>query len=122
MTYGSNKVKARDLLIAAYPKIVELVNNLNISEVERIYAKFVIGAYCYFGLGNIEKDHKMAFKIIKECAELGHIVVIYVLGANFYFYGNGTSVNYELADYYLNIAKENGLPRTVGLFKSRKES
>ena len=114
-----DKEKAKKLLTNAYPKIIELINNPNISEIERVYAKFVIGAYYYFGLGEIEKDYSKAFEIIKECADKGHIAAIYDLGANFYFNGNGTDVNYDLADYYLNIAKENGLKRAINLYNSR---
>ena len=116
-----DKGKAKKLLTNAYPKIIELINNPNITEVERVYAKFVTGAYYYFGLGKIERDYSKAFEIIKECADKGHIAAIYDLGANFYFNGNGTDINYELADYYLNIAKENGLKRARDLFDSRNK-
>lgn len=116
-----NKDKAKTLLINAYPKILELIDNPNISEVEKIYAKFVTGAYYYFGLGNIEQDYKKAFEIITECADKGHIAAIYDLGANFYFNGNGTNINYELADYYLNIAKENCLKRAIDLSNIRSK-
>lgn len=116
-----DKGKAKKLLTNAYPKIIELINNPNITEVERVYAKFVTGAYYYFGLGEIERDYSKAFEIIKECADKGHIAAIYDLGANFYFNGNGTDINYELADYYLNIAKENGLKRARDLFDSRNK-
>lgn len=114
--------KAKKLLTIAYPKIIDLINNRNISEIERVYAKFVIGAYYYFGLGEIKKDYSKAFEIIKECADKGHIAAIYDLGANFYFNGNGTSINYDLADYYLNIAKENGLKRAIDLYGSRSQN
>ena len=116
-----DKEKAKKLLTNAYPKIIELINNPNISEIERVYAKFMTGAYYYFGLGEIGKDYNKAFEIIKECADKGHIAAIYDLGANFYFNGNGTDINYELADYYLNIAKENGLKRARDLFDSRNK-
>ncbi len=114
-----NENKGKELLINAYPKILELINNPNTNEVERVYAKFVIGAYYYFGLGKIEQDYNKAFKIIKECADKGHIAAIYDLGANFYYNGRGTDVNYELADYYLNLAKENGLKRAINLYDIR---
>lgn len=114
-----DKDKAKELLNNAYPKIIDLINNPNISDVERIYAKFVTGAYYYFGLANIKKDYHRAFEVIKECADKGHIAAIYDLGANFYFNGNGTDINYELADYYLNIAKDNGLKRAIDLYNSR---
>ncbi len=116
-----DKEKAKKLLTNAYPKIIELINNPNIPEIERVYAKFVTGAYHYFGLGEIEKDYSKAFEIIKECADKGHIAAIYDLGANFYFNGNGTDINYELTDYYLNIAKENGLKRARDLFDLRNK-
>lgn len=117
-----DKEKAKKLLTNAYPKIIELINNPNITEIERVYAKFVTGAYYYFGLGEIEKDYSKAFEIIKECADKGHIAAIYDLGANFYFNGNGTEVNYELADYYLNVAKENGLKRAINLYNPRSKA
>lgn len=116
-----DKKKAKKLLTNAYPKIIQLINNPNITEIERVYSKFVTGAYYYFGLGEIEKDYSKAFEIIKECADKGHIAAIYDLGANFYFNGNGTDINYELADYYLNIAKENDLKRAISLYDSRNK-
>lgn len=116
-----DKYKGKKLLTDAYPKITELINNPNTPETERIYAEFVTGAYYYFGLGEVEKDYSKAFEIIRECANKGHIAAIYDLGANFYFNGNGTDVNYELADYYLNIARENGLKRAVDLYDSRSQ-
>lgn len=117
-----DKNKSKELLDNAYPKIIELIKNPVISDMERIYAKFVIGAYYYFGLGNIEKDYNKAFEIIKECADKGHIGAIYDLGANFYFNGNGTEINYDLADYYLNLAKENGLKRAIDLYDVRSKN
>ena len=116
-----DKGKAKELLINAYPKIIELINNPDIDEVERVYAKFVIGAYYYFGLGEIEQDHNKAFEIIKECADKGHIAAIYDLGANFYYNGRGTEINYELADFYLNLAKEKGLKRAIALYETRNK-
>ncbi len=116
-----NKSKAKELLINAYPKILELINNPNTNEVERVYAKFVIGAYYYFGLGKIEQDYNKAFEIIKECADNGHLAAIYDLGANFYYNGKGTEVNYELADFYLTKAKENNLKRAIDLYETRNK-
>ncbi len=114
-----DKDKAKKFLTDAYPKIIDLIDNSNITEAERVYAIFTTGAYYYFGLGKIEKNYSKAFEIIKKCANMGHIGAIYDLGANFYFNGNGTEVDYELADYYLNIAKENGLKRAINLYNSR---
>lgn len=101
------------LLIDAYPKINEIINNENTPDIERIYAKFVTGAYYYYGLGNIDKNDNKAFEIINECAEKGHIAAIYDLGANFYYKGVGTEQDLEKAKYYLNIACEEGLPRAI---------
>lgn len=120
-TLSINKDKAKKLLTDAYPKIIDLINNPNTEEVEKIYAKFVIGAYFYFGLGNVKKDYNKAFKIIKECADDGHLAAIYDLGANFYFNGKGTEINYELSDHYLQLAKNQGLKRAIDLAKTRNK-
>lgn len=45
--------------------------------------------------------------------------IYYNLGDKSYFNCGGTDINYELADYYLNIAKENGLKRAIELYDSR---
>ena len=74
-----NEEKADLLLKEAYPKILDIINDPTTSDVERLYAKFVTGAYHYFGLGNIEKDYEKAFGIIKDCAEHGNIAAIYDL-------------------------------------------
>ena len=105
--------KGIKLLIDAYPKIINMINNQNLSLAERVYAKFVTGAYHYYGLGNIEKDSKKAFDIIQECANEGHIGAIYDLGANFYYNGVGTERDIEKAKYYLSLASEAGLPRAI---------
>lgn len=101
------------LLIDAYPEIIRIINNDNTSDIERTYAKFVTGAYYYFGLGNISKDEKKAFEIIDECSKEGHIAAIYDLGANFYYNGVGTEQDLDKAKYYLNLACEEGLPRAI---------
>ena len=108
-----DKENGTKLLIDAYPKILKLIDNQYTEKKERIYAKFVIGAYYYYGLGNVEKNDKMAFKIIKEWADEGHIASIYDLGTNFYYNGVGIEKDIVLARYYLNIAKEAGLPRAI---------
>ena len=105
--------KGNKLLTEAYPRIIQLINSQDTDETERIYAKFVKGAYHYFGLGDIEKDYNQAFEIIKECAEKGHIAAIYDLGANFYYNGNGTEKNHKLSEYYLRVAKQAGLKRAI---------
>ncbi len=108
-----DKEKGTKLLIDAYPKIINLINNQELSKEERLYAKFVTGAYHYYGLGNVEKDDKKAFDIIQECANEGHIAAIYDLGANFYYNGNGTDKNIQLSEKYLKIAKDAGLKRAI---------
>lgn len=105
--------KGTELLIYAYPRILDLINNQNVLSEERLYAKFVTAAYYYYGLGNVEKDEKKAFEIIQECANEGHIPAIYDLGANFYYNGVGTEKDVEKAKYYLNLACEAGLPRAI---------
>ena len=105
--------KGNKLLEQAYPKIIQLINAEEINDIERTYAKFVTGAYHYFGLGGIEKDYKKAFEIIKDCAEKGHIAAIYDLGANFYYNGKGTDKNLQLSEKYLKIAKDAGLKRAI---------
>ena len=105
--------KGNKLLEQAYPKIIQLINAEEINDIERTYAKFVTGAYHYFGLGGIEKNYKKAFEIIKDCAEKGHIAAIYDLGANFYYNGKGTDKNLQLSEKYLKIAKDAGLKRAI---------
>lgn len=112
-TLTIDEEKGYELLAEAYPRIIQLINSQDTDEIERVYAKFVTGAYYYFGLGDIEKDYRQAFEIIKECAEKGHIAAIYDLGANFYYNGNGTEKNHKLSEYYLRIAKQAGLKRAI---------
>ena len=114
-----DKDKGQKILTDVYPKIIELIESNETPKVEKLYARFVMGAYYYFGLGSIKKDYRKAFEIIKECADEGHIAAIYDLGANFYYYGNGTDVNYELSQYYLDIANNAGLKRAEETLKSR---
>lgn len=97
-----------------------MINKNSTSDIERLYAKFVLGAYFYFGLGNVKQDYNKAFKIIKYCADKGHIAAIYDLGANFYYNGVGIEKNIELADYYLNIAVSHNLKRAIELSNKRK--
>ena len=108
-----DKEKGTKLLIDAYPRILDLINNQSLSPEERLYARFVTGAYHYYGLGNIEKNDKKAFDIIQKCANEGHIAAIYDLGANFYYNGVGTEQDIEKAKYYLKLACDAGLPRAI---------
>lgn len=109
--------KGEYLLKTAYPEIMQLINKKEITSEEKIYAEFVTGAYYYLGLGDIKKDSKKAFEIIKRCADNGHIAAIYDLGANFYYNGNGTEMNKKLAEYYLKMAKDAGLKRAIEKYR-----
>ena len=115
-----NEEIANILLADALPGIKRMIEDPNTPEVERIYAKFATGAYYYYGLGGIEKDYNKAFSIIKECAEKGHIAAIYDLGKTFYYNGEGTEKNLELAEYYLNLACSQDYPRALRLREERR--
>ena len=108
------------LLTHALPGIKKMIEDPNTPELERIYAKFSMGAYYYYGLGGIEKDFTKAFSIIKGCAEKGHIAAIYDLGKTFYYNGEGTEKNLDIADYYLTLACSFGYPRALRLREERR--
>lgn len=57
-----NEDKGDELLRCAYPGILKLINSPETDDIEKVYAKFVIGAYYYFGIGRIESDYKKAFE------------------------------------------------------------
>ena len=105
--------KGEELLKKAFPRIMELVNSEDTNNIEKIYAKFVTGAYYYWGLGGIKQSNEKAFEIIKECADKGHIAAIYDLGARFYYEGIGVERDLKLSEYYLKTAKEAGLKRAI---------
>ena len=67
------------------------------------FSYYLLGRSYDLEENDVLQDYNKAFEIIKECADKGHVAAIYDLGAN----GRGADVNYELADYYLNLAKEN---------------
>lgn len=107
-------LKKGDMLLRdAYPRIAEIVDDYECSSEKRVYAKFIIGAYNYFGLGDVAQNYDKAFSIIKECADAGHVAAIYDLGANFYYNGVGCDKNREKAKHYLGIAKDAMLPRAI---------
>ena len=99
-----NKEKAKELFIQAYNPLLELIEQEKDNPRKQAFSKFCLGAYYYFGFGNIEKDDNKAFKLIYDSAMQGHIAGIYDLGANFYYNGVGTSKNLKLSKYYLEIA------------------
>lgn len=96
------------------------LNEVGIQQANELRKKFEEEQIAFDYIYSSPQESK-AFEIIKECADEGHIAAIYDLGANFFFNGNGTDVNYELADSYLNIAKENGLKRAIDLYDSRNK-
>lgn len=106
-----DKEKAKKIHIEAYDALLELINKEQKSPKRQAFSKFCLGAYYYFGFGNIERDEKKAFELIYDCAMQGHLPAIYDLGANFYYNGVGTEKNLKLSEYYLKMAVEVGLPR-----------
>lgn len=106
-----NKEKAHELFVNAYPKLLELIKSEQEKPNEQAFSIFCLGAYYYFGFGDVEKNPEMAFKLIHRSAMLGHIAGIYDLGANFYHNGVGTKVDEEKSKYYLKLASDYGLPR-----------
>ena len=93
-----NKDKAYQLFVNAYDKLIQEIEEEKENPKVQAFSKFCLGAYYYFGLGDVEKDYKTAFQLINECAMQGHLAAIYDLGANFYREGRGTEQNLELAD------------------------
>lgn len=115
-----DKEKANILLNEAYPKIQAMINDETLSKEERLYAKFVTAAYYNWGLGSIKKDDNMAFNIIKECANDGHIPAMYDLGYKFYHDGIGVRKDILLSKKYLKMAKDLGLKRAIDKYSEYK--
>lgn len=113
-----DKEKAKELFIQAYHLLLDLIEKENECPAKQAFSKFCLGAYYYFGLGNIEKDEKKAFELIYDCAMQGHVAAIYDLGANFYYNGVGTKKDLKLSRYYLEIAMKTGLPRAKDKYHS----
>ena len=95
-----DKDKAKQIHISAYKPLLELIEKEK-NRRKQSFSKFCLGAYYYFGLGEIERDEKKAFELIHDCAMQGHLPAIYDLGANFYYNGVGTEKNLRLSEYYL---------------------
>lgn len=106
-----DKEKANTLFKEAYQSLLELIEKEQDSPERQAFSKFCLGAYYYFGLGDIQKNDEMAFSLIHESAMMGHIAGIYDLGANFYFNGVGVEKDLEKSKYYLELAASYGLPR-----------
>lgn len=106
-----NKTKAHQLFIKAYPKLKELITEEQDIPQRQAYTIFCLGAYYYFGFGNISEDKTKAFELITSAAEKGHIAAIYDLGANFHYNGIGAEKDWNKAKYYLELAADSNLPR-----------
>lgn len=103
--------KAYDLFVQAYPLLLKQIEEEQNEPKVQAFSKFCLGAYYYFGFGDIEKDMNKAFELIYECALEGHLAAIYDLGANFYYNGVGTDRDLSLSRDYLELASNVGLPR-----------
>lgn len=117
-----NKEKAKQIHINAYKDLLKLIDEEEQNPRKQAFSKFCLGAYYYFGFGEIERDENKAFKLIYDCAMQGHLPAIYDLGANFYYNGVGTDRNLKLSEYYLKIAVEAGLPRAKVKFEQYKSA
>lgn len=106
-----DKEKAKQIHIKVYESLLKLINEEQGSLIRQAFSKFCLGAYYYFGFGNVDKDEEKAFELIDDCAKQGHLPAIYDLGANFYYNGVGTEKNLRLSEYYLEMAAKTGLPR-----------
>lgn len=117
-----DKEKAKQIHINAYKPLLELIEKEKENLRKQSFSKFCLGAYYYFGFGDIERDEKKAFELIHDCAMQGHLPAIYDLGANFYYNGIGTEKNLRLSEYYLKMAVDAELPRAKVKFKQYKDT
>ena len=112
--------KAKQIHIESYQPLLELIDEEKQNSKKQAFSKFCLGAYYYFGFGNVERDEKKAFQLIHDCAMQGHLPAIYDLGANFYYNGVGTEKNLKLSEYYLKMAVDAGLPRAKTKYEQYK--
>ena len=117
-----DKEKAKQIHINAYKPLLELIEKEKENPRKQSFPKFCLGAYYYFGFGDIERDEKKAFELIHACAIQGHLPAIYDLGANFYYNGVGTEKNLRLSEYYLKMAVDAGLQRAKVKFEQYKDT
>lgn len=117
-----DKEKAKQIHNEAYESLLSLINEEQESPRRQSFSKFCLGAYYYFGFGNIERNENKAFELIHDCAMQGHLPAIYDLGANFYYNGVGTKKNLKLSEYYLKMAVNAGLPRAKAKFEQYKDT
>lgn len=117
-----DKEKAKQIHMEAYESLLKLINEEQESPRRQAFSKFCLGAYYYFGFGNVERDENKTFELIHDCAMQGHLPAIYDLGANFYYNGVGTKKNLKLSEYYLKMAVNAGLPRAKAKFEQYKDT
>lgn len=110
---GQDKKQAYELFVKVYQPLLELIEQEKNIPNRQAFSIFCLGAYYYFGFGDIEKDDNTAFKLIYDSAMKGHIAAIYDLGANFYYNGVGTERDLEKSKFYLELASKYGLPRAI---------
>lgn len=115
-----DREKAKQIHIEAYESLLSMIDAEKENPRRQAFSKFCLGAYYYFGFGNVERNEKRAFQLIYECAMQGHLPAIYDLGANFYYNGVGTEKNLKLSEYYLKMAVNAGLPRAKAKYKKYK--
>lgn len=117
-----DKEKAKQIHSEALQSLLELIDEEQETPIRQAFSKFCLGAYYYFGFGNVERDQNKAFELIHGCAMQGHLPAIYDLGANFYYNGVGTEKNLKLSEYYLKMAVNAGLPRAKAKFEQYKDT
>ena len=108
-----DKKQAYELFVKAYQPLLKLIEQEKNIPNRQAFSIFCLGAYYYFGFGDIEKDDNTAFKLIYDSAMKGHIAGIYDLGANFYYNGVGTERDLEKSKFYLELASKYVLPRAI---------
>lgn len=117
-----DKKQAYELFVKAYQPLLKLIEKEKDIPNRQAFSIFCLGAYYYFGFGDIEKNNNIAFKLIYDSAMKGHIAGIYDLGANFYYNGVGTESNLEKSKFCLELASNYGLPRAIKKLQEYKST
>ena len=110
------------MFVEAYPLLCSLINQEKDIPERQAFSIFCLGAYYYFGFGDIKENKSRAFELISDAAEKGHIAAIYDLGANFYYTGTGTKQDLDKSKYYLELAASYNLPRAKTKLLTYQES
>ena len=61
-----DKDKAYQLFVNAYDKLLQEIEETKENPKVQAFSKFCLGAYYYFGFGDVKQDYKMAFQLINE--------------------------------------------------------